>query len=201
MWLAANNFDTPLLALDVQACLALRYITGQQPIPSRQEMKDSNYQQAIREMSMPMVRHWMDTNYYNAVRQWLSKTTRKIHYQNDSGNGTICVRYEYPAAWVDAYKETSKYELHLLGRLMEEAEYPLQLGSFEKLNENGEAFMNINWGCRNYDTCATIGTTFRDVTQEQCDQVCSVFNGVKPVPMKGRWLDMDDQISNPYDMV
>eukprot|EP00797_Seminavis_robusta_P014622 Sro21_g015060.1 flavin-containing monooxygenase (707) ;mRNA; r:179830-181950 len=199
MWLAANNFDTPLLALDVQACLALRFITGETPTPSRQEMKDDNYQQALHEMSLPLVRCWMDTEYNHAVQKWLSATTRKVYFTDDNGNA--CSRYDYPEEWREAYRQTSELELRLLARLMQDADYPLQLGSFDQLNEMGQTFMAINWGCRNYQTCSKTGTTFRDVSAEHCANIHSVFTGAKPVPLKGRWLDMDDLMENVSGMV
>lgn len=199
MWLAANNFDAPLLALDVQANYAIKFLTGQCKIPTLEQMKTENQQQALMEMEMPMVRYWMDTHYYNAIQKWLEDTTRKVHYLDDQGNR--CTRYEYPKEWNEAYRQTSQWELFLLARLMEESDYPLQLGNLHELNKNGEQFMAINWGCRNYATCSKIGTTFRDVSAEQCDSIQSILTGAKPAPLNGRWLDMDDFAANPSDMV
>ena len=190
MLLLANNFETPLLALDVQAWLALRYITGEQPLPSREEMVRDNYQQALREMTMPMSRYWMDSNYHNVVRAWLSQNTRKLHYRDQDGNP--CVRYSHPPEWENAYKETCEYEMNLLARLMQDANYPLRLGDFDELNDKGRKFVEINWFCRNEKTDPQKGTTFRDVTEEHCDRIVSVFTGAKPVPFKKRWLDLDD---------
>lgn len=199
MWLAANNFDAPLLALDVQANYAIKLLTGQRKMPTLEKMKAENQQQALMEMEMPMVRYWMDTHYYNAIQKWLEATTRKVHYLDDQGN--CCTRYEYPKEWNEAYRQTSQWELFLLARLMEESDYPLQLGNLHQLNENGEQFMAINWGCRNYATCSKTGTTFRDVSADQCNSIQSILTGAKPAPLNGRWLDMDDFAANPADMV
>lgn len=199
MWLAANNFDAPLLALDVQAHLAVKFLTGQRQMPTLAEMKTENYEQALMEMAMPMVRYWMDNNYYNAVQKWLAETSRKISFSDAQGNR--CSRYEYPTEWQAAYRQTSKWELHLLARLMQEAEYPLQLGDLHELNEMGEQFMQINWNCRNYHTCPKEGTTFRDVDEKLCSVIQSVLTGARPSPLNGRWLDMDDFMENVSDMV
>ena len=90
--------------------------------------------------------------------------------------------------------------MHLLARLMQEADYPLQLGTLYELNDVGEKFMDINWNCRNYYTCSQEGTTFRDVDAKMCDAIQSVFTGAKPSPLNGLWLHMDDY-KNVSDMV
>jgi Flavin-binding monooxygenase-like len=200
MQLAVQNYDTPLLALDVQACLALRFITGEQPIPPQDEMMAQNYQRALDEMSVPLIRYWMDTHYRQAVQRWLAETTRRVQYVNV--HGTISTRFDYPPQWVEAYRQWGEFQLRLLSRLMQEAEYPLQLGTYEQLNDLGRLFTDIDCHySRLADTSAEAGTTFRDVPPEQCAKIRSVFTGAVPVPLKGKWLDMDDLMQSVRDLV
>ena len=211
MFLNVNHFDANLLAIDVLACLAARLLTGLQSLPTRQQMEEENRQQALHELSLPLARYQIDTNYHDVVQKWLACCARKVVTIDDNGQ-IDSISHEYPSEWEDAEYERYEYELIVLGRIMQEAAYPLQflssaIGSSSiaewELNDQGEQFMKINWGARNEDTCPIRGTTFRDVTQAQCDEdgIASFYTGTKPVPLKGRWLDMDDHMENIRHLV
>ena len=193
------EYETPQWALDVQAHLILKFLTGEKHIPTLSEMKSENYNGALLELNMPFVRYEMDTNYKTAVNRWLSKTTREVHYIDDSGNS--CIRYDFPAEWSAAYIQYMKYLFQVLGRLMYEAEYPLQIISpddvdtvnkLPQLNKLGLEIFHASQNSRNVMLCSKSGTTFRDIQLEQCSMITSVFTNKQPSPMTRKWLDIPD---------
>jgi hypothetical protein len=194
-----NYYDTPLWALDTQAHLILKFVTGEKCIPSMAEMKSENYNQAVSEMQMPFVRCKMDSNYRTAVFRWLSKTSRAVHYLDRSGKS--CIRYEFPSEWQAAYEQFKTYLFQALGRLMYEANYPLQIVSpgeidhinnLPQLNRIGQDIFNASSNSRCVELCSKSRITFRDITLEQCSMIGSVFTQTLPSPMTKPWLDIPD---------
>mmetsp|Transcript_39255 Transcript_39255/g.94921 ORF Transcript_39255/g.94921 Transcript_39255/m.94921 type:complete len:332 (-) Transcript_39255:154-1149(-) len=194
------EYDTPQWALDVQAHLILKFLTGEKHVPTLAEMKSEIYKEALSEMDMPFVRYKMDTKYGKAVKRWLSKTSQEVHYVDGSDNS--CIQYNFPSEWSAAYVQYKKYLFQVLGRLMYEAEYPLQIISpddidtvnkLPQLNKLGLEIFHASQNSRNEMLCSKSGTTFRDIQLEQCSMITSVFTNNSPAaPMAKLWLDIPD---------
>lgn len=85
-------------------------------------------------------------------------------------------------------------QFRILARDMTDANYPLQIGSYNKLNEKGKALVEFNHVCgyARYDldeeSRDASWRTFRDCNPSKC---YSIMTGTKAVPLKCRWLDLD----------
>ena len=84
----------------------------------------------------------------------------------------------------------------MIVRDMVDANYPLRLGTMDELNEKGDKLV--------YTACHDASVRFE---LEECDEVTkawktfrdqdrSLITGTKSVPLKGKWLEKDDE-GNP----
>lgn len=170
----------PLLEIDVAAWLCLAYVCGDVALPSTDEMVKRNKQQSLDEMSICYLRYYKDKNYYAALNNlpkdhWWSKYT-SAEYQNYS-------------------KENTRYQIKILARDMLSGGYPAGFGSYEKLSERGELMVNMTeedsqgrYRLKSGEPDSS-WRTFRD-----CDPTPfkSIFTGTGSVPLKGKWMDLDN---------
>ena len=72
--------------------------------------------------------------------------------------------------------------------------YPLDFGTYEKLNKKGKALasMNLIAECARYDmdddSPDASWRTFRDCNPSKC---CSIFTGTRAAPFKCPWLELE----------
>ena len=84
-------------------------------------------------------------------------------------------------------------QYRLLARDMVDAKYPLQIGTYNKLNEKGKALVEFNEVCgyARYDldwkSPEASWRTFRDCNPTTC---YSILTGTRAVPLKSHWLDL-----------
>ena len=85
-------------------------------------------------------------------------------------------------------------QFRILARDMADANYPLHIGSYNKLNEKGRALVEFNHVCgyARYDldeeSRDASWRTFRDCNPSKC---YSIMTGTKAVPLRCRWLDLN----------
>ncbi len=186
MYLLSEFSEFPLLAADVNAWMLLGFITGTTKLPSPDEMTQRNDQQALTELNMPYLRYWMDRNYRNRLDN-VDDFWAKDDEDDDDPR------------WYEGHAQYDLYEIQRLAEFMEEANYPLRLGTKDALNEKGEALHKFNDA--SYHQRANLvedkeqgWRTFRDC--DNADQFYSIHTGTKAVPLKSHWLDLDDHDPN-----
>jgi cation diffusion facilitator CzcD-associated flavoprotein CzcO len=184
MFISEYDAQHPLLSIDVQANLFARYISGLKELPSAEEMRACNLEEAMEMLQCPRARYEMDENYYEVVDNlpdfWSEET------------------YDYPEVWKKAEEEYEIMKAKKLAWMMQEASYPFNTGTQYELNENGRELMRMNEQCfyhrHNLKDDGADWKTFRDYTNG--DQFYSLFTGKRAVPLKERWLNIDKLITN-----
>jgi hypothetical protein len=80
---------------------------------------------------------------------------------------------------------------------MREAQYPVDLGTRQELNDKGEALVTFQtestknkYSLDPNDKSTLSWKTYRDY--ENGDRFYSIFTGTKAVPLKRTWIDIDD---------
>lgn len=181
MMFLTGTTDNPLVCIDVNAWLLLRFITGLRAIPTPEDMSRQNLEDALEGMQNPYVRYCMDSNYYEAFDE---------KFKDEKQREIIMPLYE-------EYKD-EHYSLYfrMLARSMQEAKYPVSFGTFEELNETAKAIISYDKLVYNHRTVLdpdneeeNAWRTYRDYTDAH--KFCSTFTGTEAVPLPGRWIDLD----------
>jgi Flavin-binding monooxygenase-like len=183
MYLRHNHSDYPLLGIDAMAFMLLNFVVGETPIPSKEQMNNANIQQALIEMQYPYARYYMDPAFKEA---WSEVPGAWDDYETNS---------EHPY-WVSE-ADYEKYDLLLMARTLRDAKYPVDLGDYQALNEKGQHLYNFQkWSGEHRSKLdpnnpeENYWRTFRDV--DNSDKFFSIFTGTKAVPLKQRWMDIDE---------
>jgi hypothetical protein len=180
MMFVKERMDVPLFDLDVQTWLLLKHITSNN-LPSVEDMNKWNLEQFTREMNDVMLRYQLDMNFKQ--RWW---NVGEDHWTYD----------HFDERSKQFYRDYYQLQYRILARDMVDSRYPLDIGSYEELNDKGEALVkfNIESSYARYsldeDSCDAEWRTFRDCGLSDC--YCSVFTGTKGVPLKGHWLDLNE---------
>jgi hypothetical protein len=180
MMFVKERMDVPLFDLDVQTWMLLKHITTKN-LPSVDEMNSWNREQFAREMSDVMLRYQLDMNYKQ--RWWNVDEDHWTYDHFDKRNKQF-------------YKDYYQLQYQILARDMVDSKYPLIIGSYEELNEKGEAFVNFNIQSSyaryslDEESPDADWRTFRDCSVPDC--YCSVFTGTKGAPLKCHWLDLNE---------
>lgn len=181
MFLQNTYSEVPLMEIDVVAWLLLGYVTGTIELPSAEEMERRNHQQTMDEMDVPNLRYNLDVNYY---KRWVS--LRKEHWSRNL--------FDPRARHMEEQEED--FLLRLVARDRQTAGYPDDIGTYEKLNERGRMLleMQLRSNYHRYDLDPTneqenTWKTFRDC---DCSANRSIHTGTRAVPLKSRWLELDD---------
>lgn len=171
----------PLLELDIAARTLLLYITGEKPIPSVEEMTESNRRELLESMQESHIRYIMDRNYREAV-------TSSAVWTRDEGQVTALVKGEI----VEACDCMTRF----LARDMNDGNYPLQLGDFYALDETGLKLsrMMVAGGFARVDLWESDDETKEWKTLRDLDPTpfTSLFTGMGSVPLKGKWIEVDN---------
>ena len=175
----------PLLEIDVMAWLCLAYITGKRPIPSREEMLETNKREILESMQELSIRYKLDEEFKAAWDE-----VPEEHWSNDTSDD----RYE------ELENEENSYELRVLAGYMKDANYPMSLGDIHGLNKMGAKLLKMMWYeskgryvLKHCDGETKKWKTFRD---SEPSPYRSLVTGMGSVPLKGKWLEIDDE-GNP----
>lgn len=173
MFLRHEHSDYPILAIDGVAWLFMQYVTGGRELPSRKEMKRQNIEQGLFEMKhYPLSRFYMDRAYGKKWKEWEAESDPE---------------WESMEKAVD---ELSKYDFLVMARTMQEAKYPLSLGTYEALNKFGRRLVRYGWLTYNHRVDVADGATFRDANDAH--KFKSLFTGTEAIPLKMLWMDIDE---------
>ena len=171
--------DYPLMEIDVAAWLCSAHVCGDITIPSMKEMRKENRKQILEEMN-GMYRYYLDKNYSSACANF-----PEDHWYHDTCS----------EGYKTYLREWGSFVIKSLTRDQIDAGYPIKFGCKEKLNEIGERLLDnyVADSRSRYLLCEddedSKWRTFRDV---EPSRFTSLFTGTKAVPLKGRWLDIDD---------
>jgi len=184
MFLFETN-SYPIMNIDVEAWLCLGYICGDIAVPTVNVMERENSLQLLQEMQEPWLRYYIDKNYADTYDKKYHSLPYDHWHRNYGSEGYIRCCAEY-----------CNYEIRLMARDMKTCNYPLNLGSFEKLNRTGEKMMNMSAmdNAAKYrltsDSEDESWRTFRD-----CDPspYSSLITDTKATSLHRRWMDIDDE--------
>jgi len=176
-----ERFDVPLLDIDVTAWLLLAQITGDLLLPSFTEMKQFNLDSLLHAVKNPSTREECDENY---KKRW--GLVDDHHWSYDYSDERV----------VHMSKNYCDLQCRILARDMVDSKYPLQIGTYDKLNEEGKAMVEFDHASSlaRYDldekSANASWRTFRDCNPSKC---YSIRTGTKAVPLKCRWLYLDGE--------
>jgi thioredoxin reductase len=181
MFISTYGAHVPLMACDVFAWLHAGYITGLIDMPTPDEMRALNVKEGLQYLDIPYFRYLMDDTYLQAVN-----SIENLFPDDPAKSTPLWDEVEY-----DEYHQSIK----VLARTMQEAKYPFSLGTYEKINENGETTMEfgyLSYYHRAY--LAPVGNeknwkTFRDY--DDAEKFYSLFTGTKAVKIEKPWMEID----------
>jgi hypothetical protein len=94
------------------------------------------------------------------------------------------------------------FTFRALAETMEKAGYPVDIGSFEELNDIGMQY--VNFETQDRDNCMDerpeSAKTFRDLKESNLKHIRSVFTGTQAVPFKKLWMEIDDLNDTVMDL-
>lgn len=179
MFLSEDESESPLQELDVGAWLTLAHITGDLPLPTQEEMKQFNLTVLLDWLEDPIAREDTDENY---KLRW-----REVDDDHWTENRHDKRMKQINKNYIDLiYRE--------LARDMIESNYPLHIGTHEKLNAKGRALVEFLVVCDHArfdlddESKDADWKTFRD-----CDvsKVYSIMTGTRTAPLKTKWLELE----------
>ncbi|KAL3799286.1 hypothetical protein HJC23_013011 [Cyclotella cryptica] len=181
MMFLQERTDVPLLDLDVQTWLLLAHITGDLALPSVEQMQKFNREQFSQQMNDVLTRSLLDMNYKR--RLW--SVDEEEHWISDMSDERNTV----------LHKHYCELQYRILARDMMDSRYPVNIGTYDALNEKGHALVQFDVACSynryNLGKESADGKwkTFRD-----CDPSCfySIFTGMKAVSLKAPWLELSE---------
>lgn len=181
MYLADANSEIPLFELDVSAWLCLSQITGDTPILGRKDMDREVQQQMLEEMDYPYLRWEMDMNYFEALDQLPDS-----HWSEDSKD----IRSK------KMFQKQSEFYTKVVARNMRLGNYPVDFGTFDKLNDDGrkhvELLLASYYARIELDRKAPEAEwkTYRDYDPVKFK---SIFTGQEACPLPQHWLEFDGE--------
>ena len=190
MYLIGEESEYPILAVDAIAWLLVKICTGQLSLPSQDKQRRLNKEQALKEMSTyPMIRFKMDSNFYNHVmstwEQFPEEEQRKL--------------------WSSYASDVVIYDLCIYAQMMQDGQYPLDIGTIDGLNDSGKQLIHMDeLSVEHRRTQGNMSEddrkwrTFRDI--EDASDFRSLFTGTMAVPLKKRWIEIDD-INDDVDIL
>jgi cation diffusion facilitator CzcD-associated flavoprotein CzcO len=170
MFLRHEHEDYPILAIDGVAWLLMQFLTGGRELPSKEEMRKQNLEQALHEMKhYPYCRSIMDRSY---MAEWNEDTDPgwKIYTKD--------------------YEKRNKYDFMLMARTMREANHPFNMGTIDGLNQIGKTLCRYGYLSYEHRVDASKTTTFRDVNDSH--KFKSIFTGTTAIPLKKLWMEIDE---------
>lgn len=182
MMFIMSAVSSPLCGIDVLAWLLVKYVTGQREIPSSEVMLAQNTEDALHDMDSIQVRYRMDGNYYHAFEQFAE--------DNPDVRELMDKLYEEDYVNRDGADDVVYYRQ--VARMMKEADYPVNYGTYDELSKDAETIIHYNdlsYYHRHNLNGKEPFRTFRDYTDG--DKFRSIFTGTPSVSLKKPWLDID----------
>jgi hypothetical protein len=172
-----DRTENPILDLDIMAWLLLSHIMGDISIPSQKQMKEFNLKVLLDAFDSPKYRYY-EENYRN---RW--RSLDEDHWSED---------------WSDqrmrqVLNDSLEFDMRILARDSFDAKYPLQLGSYENLNEKGKALAQFNLFSFYHRFDLEEDSPWKTFRDSDPSPYYSVMTGTKAVSLKCRWLDIDGQ--------
>jgi hypothetical protein len=182
MMFLTGTTDNPLVCIDVNACLLLRFITGLNAIPTSEDMTRQNLNDALEGMQNIYVRYIMDSNYCAAFEEKFNHNEK--------------LRELLMTCFNEQKSEHYNLYFRMLARSMQEAKYPVSFGTFEELNEVAKTVVSNDSLVYNHrivldpdNEDENTWRTYRDYTD--ANKFRSIFTGTEALPLPGRWIDLD----------
>eukprot|EP00928_Gymnodinium_smaydae_P096098 TRINITY_DN8416_c0_g4_i1.p1 TRINITY_DN8416_c0_g4~~TRINITY_DN8416_c0_g4_i1.p1 ORF type:complete len:597 (+),score=75.46 TRINITY_DN8416_c0_g4_i1:91-1881(+) len=175
------EFENPLFGIDVSAWLLMHYVTGAAGSKSAEDMLQHERDAVLNTLNNPGYRCLVDKNYIDAIEKHWDSLPEKPESKHE---------------WLDEvemdFQETM--EIRMLARYVQEANYPVSLGSVDELNETAAAYMAFDRMTRDHraeisELDAEKGITFRDYSNG--DDFVSMFTGSVASSLRKKWLDID----------
>lgn len=182
----------PLLELDITARRLLAFIIGDQPIPTKEEMIESNRQDIRHSMDVASIRLTIDSNYELAEENALSNSWIQNETAAVNLNSELVQKYVVGEL---------TYENAFLAREMQETNYPLQFGTIDDLDETGmhltrmiiiQELARLDLGVR--QGIDRPWMTYRDMDPSN---FTSILTGMRSSRLKGKWIEIDDDGNLP----
>ena len=185
-------FPSVILWSEVMAYLALSFVTGEVPVPSSDGMKEWIQNRMSDEMQVPSLRYLYDANYREKVDS----------YEEEKADGTVEVSLT-TAEEEQWFAETEEFAYKVLADMMEIANYPVDMGNFQQLNEVGRTYLTFEKYARHYSSSELDGSTntstihsykrsFRDLDESNLSYIRSIYSGTQAIPFNQPWLDIND---------
>lgn len=187
MYLYEGCADYPLLEIDVRAWYFLAIIVGDIELPSKSEMIEINRAVVHKAMNLPFIRSQMDEGYY-----------KQLSILEEEPTFSWLTDYNDPR--VEAMvTDTVEFALEVFAEEIKLCKYPFELGSFDGLNEKGKLLLKMS-RVADVERCkmkSSAWRTFRDIDPSGFE---SLHTGTRAVPLKARWIDIDDKDPNLLEM-
>jgi len=217
MMFLAENGDTPLFNIDINAWLLLAFIMGDVEIPTKDGMDIAN-KEFLREcMDDPNSRYMIDMNYQMASDKKISETDSETSESSDSSLSSESSESSdslKPQDFVNEKEEGKKVTVHFASRTRTHANaileyslrvkragkdaydacYPLKLWDGVKLTGTARKIIDIM--VKDEVSRSRVGPkgkgcrkTFRD---QDVSGYRSIHTGICAVPLPKLWLDIDE---------
>ena len=183
MYILDLGSEYPLLRLESLAWLCLAYITGDAKTLSVDEMEENIKRQMMDEMNIAYLRWSMDRNYFDAMFM-----LGDDHWSDDRDDPR-CAQEN---------REFYRYYMSIIARDFRDSHYPVDFGTYEGLNENGNMLLDLG----------VLNITMRHLLKEDSpDTDWKTFRDVDPTPFRSihssqqacsfskHWLDLADNES------
>lgn len=184
----------PLLESDIMARKLLAVIIGDQALPTEKEMIESNRQDIRNSMDVPPLRLIIDSNYRLAENV-------KLHdswFKNSTSAAAVNINSELVKSY---FVGEISYDNAFLAGEMQEANYPVQFGTIDALDETGmhltrmstiEAHTRIELGVS--QGIDQPWMTYRDMDPSN---FTSILTGMRSSRLKGKWIEIDNEGNLP----
>jgi hypothetical protein len=217
MYIADFFSEVPLVACDVLSWLVVTYLCGHNVLPDATTMHKINHEESLRDLSLPFQRYCRDKAYHDAVDKAAAAAAPEVlmfpkdnlpneqeEDDDDDDDSNALEEEKSDLTFSDSdllgaiMAENYAYEFQLLASQMEEAQYPLNIGTIDELNEKGRAlqtFDDLSYAHRDDRTKKELQRdplkTFRDC--DDSEKFYSLFTGTPAVPLKEKWLTMKEE--------
>uniref|UniRef100_A0A7S3VE40 Uncharacterized protein n=1 Tax=Chaetoceros debilis TaxID=122233 RepID=A0A7S3VE40_9STRA len=169
-----ENSIYPLLDIDIASHYCVRLVLNEIKLPTKEEMHEENRLQLLNAMDAPSQRFEIDSEYRKAVIERIDWDEFELEH-------------ELTLSW-------QTYGVECLAMSTDDANYPLPFrGENGEFTEAGKKMMQhclldvqSRWDIPKEDAS---WRTFRDT---DTTKYTSMITGTKPISLKGRWIDIDE---------
>jgi len=170
---------------DVLAHQLYAFITNPKLLPVKSEMKSWLQNKIYDYMDIPLLRRDIDNNYVALLEK----------YSHTKAEEELETNY-------DLVREVSNFHFRSLAEIINEINYPIDIGTYEGLNEKGDKLVGFDMHDRNLcnpssssssiSSSSSTVCSFRDVDGYDLSFISSIHTGTKAIPFKKPWMELDD---------